>query len=108
MTRAEKKLWYEFLNKFKPRVHRQRAIGRYVVDFYIAKAALVIEIDGDSHFIENAEKKDALRTKFLNSLNLHVMRFTNNDVFFSFENVCGEITNFVDKNLISNTPPDPL
>ena len=108
MTQAEKKIWYEFLSKLKPRVHRQRAIGQYIVDFYISKADLVIEIDGDSHFQESANEKDAARTKFLNSLNLKVLRFTNSEVYFSFDSVCEIILKEISERLNHKTPPDTL
>lgn len=51
---------------------RQRVIGNYIVDFYIKKLGLVIEIDGSSH--DNKEEYDILRESFLVSLNLRVYR----------------------------------
>ncbi|OQB40166.1 MAG: hypothetical protein BWY04_01426 [candidate division CPR1 bacterium ADurb.Bin160] len=45
MTKAEKKLWYEYLKNLNVRVLRQRPIDEYIVDFYIASKKLVIEID---------------------------------------------------------------
>ena len=48
MTKAERKLWYDYLRNFKYRVHRQRTIDQFIVDFYCFELKLVIEIDGDS------------------------------------------------------------
>ena len=48
MTKAERKLWYDYLRNFKYRVHRQRPIDQFIVDFYCFELKLVIEIDGDS------------------------------------------------------------
>jgi very-short-patch-repair endonuclease len=56
MTESEKKLWYNFFVDFQKtyniRVLKQRPIDNFIVDFYIAKVSIVIEIDGQSHFNE--------------------------------------------------------
>ena len=41
-TKEENKLWYEFLRTYPIRFNRQRIIGSYIVDFYCAKAKIVI------------------------------------------------------------------
>ena len=46
MTPWERKLWYEFLRDYPIRFQRQKSIGKYIVDFYCAKAKLIIELDG--------------------------------------------------------------
>jgi very-short-patch-repair endonuclease len=45
MTKAEKKLRYDFLQPLDIKVLRQQPIDNYIVDFYIASKKLVIEID---------------------------------------------------------------
>ena len=57
---------------------RQKPIDGYIVDFYCAALALVIEIDGDSH-ADKAEY-DAERTRILNAYDLQVIRYTNDEV----------------------------
>ena len=42
MTRHECHLWYDFLKGLSVMVHRQKVIGHYIVDFYIAEKKLVI------------------------------------------------------------------
>lgn len=42
MTPEEKHLWYDFLKKLPITVNRQKNIGDYIVDFYIAKSNIVI------------------------------------------------------------------
>ena len=91
MTFFEKKLWFEFLRTFPLRAHRQRAIGNYIVDFYIPKADLVIEVDGDSHFTEQGTRGDHIRDAELTALNLRVLRFTNTEIQDSFDSVCEKI-----------------
>ena len=59
---------------------RQSGIGPYVVDFYCPKKRLVVEVDGDSHFTDEAEIYDRDRTDYFKSLGLRVVRFTNEEV----------------------------
>ncbi len=44
---------------------RQKAFGRYIVDFYCASAKLVIELDGEVHDTVEAQAYDAVRTETL-------------------------------------------
>ena len=80
-TPAEARVWQRVrdqqLGGFKFR--RQHPIDRFVVDFYCAACALVVEIDGDSH-VEQAQY-DIARTECLNEHGYHVIRFANRDVF---------------------------
>lgn len=46
LTPWERKLWCEFLREYSVRFQRQKTIDNYIVDFYCAKARLVIELDG--------------------------------------------------------------
>lgn len=89
MTLAEKKLWYDYLRDFKYRVHRQRPIDNFIVDFYCPQLKLVIEIDGDSHYIENAQEYDRQRTEILQGYGLKVIRFNNHEVL---DNLAGVVT----------------
>ena len=89
MTLAEKKLWYDYLRDFKYRVHRQRPIDNFIVDFYCPQLKLVIEVDGDSHYTENAQECDRQRTEILQGYGLKVIRFNNHDVL---DNLAGVVT----------------
>lgn len=48
------------------------------MDFYCAKAKLIIEVDGEIH--QYTQEEDALRQAFLESMGLSVLRFSNDDV----------------------------
>ena len=50
MTKEERHLWYDFLRQHPARFSRQKVLGRYIADFYSAKAQLVIELDGSQHY----------------------------------------------------------
>jgi len=90
-TRQENHLWYDFLRKHHLHFYRQRIIANYIVDFYCPKAKLVIELDGAQHYDEKALEYDGSRTKYLNSLGLCVLRFSNRDIDNYFEGVCQSI-----------------
>jgi very-short-patch-repair endonuclease len=89
-TPAEKKLWFEFLRDQPEKFTRQKPLGPYIADFYCSKRRLVVEVDGDSHFIDDG-RRDAQRTAALQALEVRVVRFTNEDVMQRFEGVCMEI-----------------
>ena len=98
MTVAEKKLWYEYLRTFPHRVHRQRPIDHYIVDFYCPKLKLVIEVDGDSHFAPGAQEYDRKRTEVLEGYGLKVIRFTNEQIMNNFEGVYSTIQKHLSKS----------
>ncbi|MFN8322587.1 MAG: endonuclease domain-containing protein [Chitinophagales bacterium] len=92
MTAAEKKLWLRLQkNKMGVRIKPQHPIARFVVDFYCHRAMLVIEIDGTSHFSEQANNSDLLRTNELQQFGLRVIRFTNEQVAKDIDGVVIEI-----------------
>ena len=87
-TEQEKRLWYKYLNQYPIRFQRQKTIGRYIADFYCAKAKLVIELDGSQHFSEEGKAYDASRTAGLEEYGIKVLRFSNVEVDRHFESVC--------------------
>ncbi|MBQ8740681.1 MAG: endonuclease domain-containing protein [Clostridia bacterium] len=99
MTPWERKLWYTFLKNYPIRFQRQKSIGNYIVDFYCAKAKLVVELDGGGHYTKEQIKKDNIRTKELEDMNLTVLRICNLDIDRNFSNVCEYIDLAVKKSL---------
>ena len=96
MTPQERKLWYLFLRNNPVKFYKQRIIGSYVVDFYCASAKLVIEIDGSQHYDAACEERDVERDRYLQSLGLTIMRFSNADINCRFGSVCEAIHHFVE------------
>ena len=90
-TPAEKKLWFEFLRDLPQKFTRQKPLGQYLADFYCSRQRLVIELDGDSHYTDGAQRYDEVRTAALQTRGIRVMRFTNTDVLENFEAVCAAI-----------------
>jgi very-short-patch-repair endonuclease len=90
-TDAENRLWQKIRNrqvrgcKFK----RQYPIEHYVADFICVEMGLIVEVDGGQH-CEN--KKDEIRTEFLESKGYEVIRFWNNEVLGNIEGVLDTLT----------------
>ena len=91
MTKEERKLWYQFLRLYPVRFYRQKVLGKYIADFYCAKAKLIIELDGSQHYEEEGQEKDAFRTRYLEGYDLEVLRIANNQLRENFEGVCAYI-----------------
>ena len=91
LTKEEAKLWYQFLRRYPLQFRRQRPFGNYIVDFYCAKAKLVVELDGSQHYEPRGLAYDEERTAYLQGLGLKVLRYANNDVLQRFTQVCESI-----------------
>ena len=102
MTKEERHLWYDFLKTLPVTVNRQKVIGNYIVDFYIATANLVIELDGSQHYEEKGIENDVKRDAFLNCLGIKVLRYSNLDVNQRFESVCEDILNNLDTSSVTS------
>ena len=102
MTKEEKHLWYDFLKILPVTVNRQKVIGNYIVDFYIATSKIVIEIDGSQHYEDSGIENDAKRDTFLNNLGIKVLRYSNLDVNQKFENVCEDILNEINTSSVTS------
>ncbi len=78
MTSAERVLWKALrVNRSEAKFRRQHPLGPYIADFYSWSTGLVLEVDGNSHFNDEAEAYDRERTKYMEGLGLTVLRFTN-------------------------------
>jgi very-short-patch-repair endonuclease len=87
-TPAETWLWWHIQGKqLGYKFRRQYGVGPFVVDFYCPKLRLAIEVDGDTHFGSEAEAYDLRRERYLNEANIHVIRFTNDEVYNNIEDV---------------------
>ena len=93
MTKQEKHLWYDFLKKLPVTVKRQYNIEDYILDFYIAKHKLAIEIDGVQHTEPEHISKDKLRDKNLAKWGIRVLRYYNKDINNNFDGVVSDILN---------------
>ena len=99
MTKEEKHLWYDYLREYPIRFMRQKVIGKYIVDFYCAKAKLIIELDGSQHYEDDGALKDTERTKFLEQYGFNIIRIPNNEINTNFYGVCEYIDMLVKESL---------
>ena len=99
MTKEERHLWYDFLRDYPMKFTRQKVLGRYIADFYCAKATLVIELDGSQHYEDEGLVNDEKRTEYLKQYGIKVIRISNLDVLKNFEGVCQYIDNMVKQSL---------
>ena len=101
MTPWEEMLWYQFLRKYPVRFQRQKAIDQYIVDFYCAKAGLIIELDRGGHYEPQQIENDKCRTNELEKHGFFVLRFCNLDVDKNFYGVC----TVIHETVLSRVPP---
>jgi lysyl-tRNA synthetase class 2 len=108
-TDAERRLWsklrYEQLEGQKFR--RQAPVGPYIVDFVCFPMRLIIEADGGQHATD--ERRDAVRTAWLEAQGFRVLRFWNNEVLSNTEGVLETIRNIIleDRALAFREAPHP-
>ena len=99
-TEAEEKIWQSVRNSnlgFKFR--RQHSVGKFIADFICIEKKLVVEIDGPTH--DDQKKEDEERTRIIQDAGFKVIRFSNEAVLNSLENVLQKIK-------IELTSPSPL
>ena len=99
MTKEERHLWYDFLRNYPLKFTRQKVLGKYIADFYCAKANIVVELDGSQHYDDAGVINDEKRTEYLEQYGIVVIRISNLDVLKNFEGVCIHIDNEVKQSL---------
>jgi very-short-patch-repair endonuclease len=96
---AEARLW-QALRKRALSQHkfvRQEPVGPYFADFCCRERKLIIELDGATHSTDAELEHDARRTRFFESQNYRVIRFTNADVYDDIESVTNTILAALDE-----------
>lgn len=107
MPIPEAKLWHA-LRMLRAQGHhfrRQVEIGRrYYVDFCCHASKLVIEVDGDSHFLGNEPVRDQIRDAFLTGEGYRVLRVPNGEVMHNLDGVMILVLNMLTSH---PAPPSP-
>ena len=70
---------------------RQFGLGPYVLDFYCPEIRLCIELDGEVHKSYEQSQYDEIRTRFIASNNIKVIRFENDVVYRNINSIIEEI-----------------
>lgn len=96
MTDAEQLLWSHLRRKqiLGVQFYRQKPIGHFIADFFAPAIGLVVELDGEQHFEQNALQRDRKRDEFFQQQGLQVMRFDNAQVMKETESVLAMIFEF--------------
>jgi len=97
MTAEERHLYYDYFKHLSVTVKRQRPFGYYIADFYIAKANLIVELDGAQHYEADGKAWDLERDRFFTEQGILVLRYTNADINQRFRAVCEDITLHIEK-----------
>jgi len=92
-TPVEEFLWEQLKGKHLEnyKFRRQHIIGDCIADFACLQNKLVIEVDGGYHNDPEVIEYDKLRTQLFEEYGFKVIRFTNEQVLGSIENVLDEI-----------------
>jgi very-short-patch-repair endonuclease len=91
-TPAEATLWRHLRDRnLEYKFRRQHPIDSFIIDFYCAKAKLLIEVDGETHFQKAQIEYDQARTEHLERLGYKVIRFTNDDIRHNINIVISKI-----------------
>ena len=76
MSPPEVMLWSRLRGRGpnRPTFRRQPPIGSLILDFYCPSARLAVEVDGSTHWDEDARQRDQARDKWLQSQDVAVLR----------------------------------
>ena len=93
-TEAEKILWAQLRNRqfYGFKFFRQYSIGPYILDFYCPVMKLAIELDGGQHTQCENNEYDVVRSEYLKTQSIDVIRFWNHEVLLDMEGVLAELT----------------
>lgn len=91
-TFAEELLWNYLRTKpFGFKFRRQHPFSNYILDFYCHSLKVAIEVDGSIHEVEAVKENDKERQAQLEAQGLTVLRFSNDAVRLTPEQVTQEI-----------------
>jgi very-short-patch-repair endonuclease len=102
-TPAEARLWAALRRNQLGGLHfrRQENLGKFIADFYCARARLVVEVDGGAHTQSLQMVYDRDREETLELHGYHVIRFTNDEVMHDLDRVLDQIALEVKAQLVS-------
>lgn len=93
LTDAEVILWNRLKqNLLGRKFRRQHPLAGYIADFYRHQHRLVIEVDGSIHNRPDRKEYDQERDAELRSLQLTILRSTNNEVLLHTDQVIKTIS----------------
>jgi very-short-patch-repair endonuclease len=93
MSLPEARLWAALreLRRLGHHFRRQVPLGPYYADFCCHKARLVIEVDGDTHYVGTAPEHDRRRDAFIRAEGYQILHVPNSDVMGNLEGVVAAV-----------------
>lgn len=97
-TAAEAKLWEELKGKkfFGHKFRQQHPMNIYILDFYCHQLKLGIEVDGGYHLEPEQKARDEERTGIIESFQVKIIRFNNEEVLTDISGVLKRLKEFID------------
>ena len=91
MTPTEERLWGRLRADRVQGLHfrRQQVIDGFIADFYCHEVGVVVEVDGEVHRFQ--AEYDEERDKIIAARGFAILRFTNDEVLNSLDEVVGRI-----------------
>jgi cyclase len=83
---------------------RQHPIGLFIADFYCHKAKLIIEVDGSIHNLPHIKKNDEEKENYFSQKGYVILRFANEQIMTSIEDVLDKIMITVNNNIRKHSP----
>jgi very-short-patch-repair endonuclease len=107
MSPPEVLLWTRLRGRSpdKPTFRRQHPIGSIIVDFYCPSARLAVEVDGSSHWGDQALGRDEARDQWLWRQGVAVLRVPASEVFQDPGGVADGILRFADERRSARPAP---
>ena len=103
LSLPEKLLWLR-LRGAEVRFRRQHPIGPYVLDFYCPAANLAIEVDGAAHDFGDRPRRDDVRTEWLKSQGIDVLRIPAKDVLANPDEIADALVRLCCREPLHHSP----
>jgi very-short-patch-repair endonuclease len=83
MSEPEVMLWSRLRRRDgeRPTFRRQHPFGSVILDFYCPAARLAVEVDGSTHWDDEARNRDEARDRWLARQGVSVMRIQASDIY---------------------------
>jgi len=93
MSEPEVMLWSRLRGRTgeRPLFRRQHPIGSIILDFYCPSARLAVEVDGSTHWDDEARARDEVRDRWLRGQGLEVVRVPASSVYADLRQVVDAI-----------------
>ena len=89
MTEPEVILWTRLRGRAedRPTFRRQHPFGSIILDFYCPSLRLAIEVDGATHWDDEAQLRDAARDRWLAGQGVHTVRIPASRIYHDLDGV---------------------